>query len=63
MIKKTSGLILILLGVLSLIIGFIYHVGLAGIPYQDPTPELTEKYMHYQSIGYTFYKIGFFALN
>ena len=29
---------------LFILLGFIYDLIFAGIPYQDPTPEMTQKY-------------------
>jgi flagellar biogenesis protein FliO len=62
--KKNSAIqkipqILISLGIIILIIGLYYEWVKAGIPYQDPTPELTQRYLNYLYIGYLLYKIGF----
>jgi uncharacterized membrane protein len=57
-IYKRISTISIIIGVLLLLIGFYYEAGKAGIPYQDPTPELMEKYKNYSDIGHTFYKVG-----
>ena len=59
MIKKKIGLILLIVGALIVVFGFVYDVMFAGIPYQDPTPELTQKYVYNVSIAYAFYKAGF----
>jgi hypothetical protein len=39
-------LLLIVDGVLLVFGGFIYDVMFAGIPYQDPTPEMSASYAH-----------------
>ncbi|MCX7747744.1 MAG: hypothetical protein N2645_12785 [Clostridia bacterium] len=59
MVMRRFGLFIIILGVVLILLGFIYEGILAGIPYQDPTPELLQKYMHYVNIGQTFYKFAF----
>jgi len=38
-------------GVLLLVAGFIYDVIFAGIPYQDPTPELAAAYARHAGIA------------
>ncbi|MFN5579889.1 MAG: hypothetical protein ACK49X_09780, partial [Akkermansiaceae bacterium] len=43
--------ILILFGILTVIGGFLYDVIFAGIPYQDPTPEMSERYDHHSGIA------------
>ena len=58
MIKKRIGWIVLLLGCVLLIMGFIFEMILAGIPYQDPTPALTQKYLNYVLVAYTLYKAG-----
>lgn len=58
-IKKRFGLFIIILGVVLIVIGVIYQDFMAGIPYQDPTPELQQKYNNYVNTGRTFYKFGF----
>jgi hypothetical protein len=45
-------------GVLLLIIGVIYDVIFAGIPYQDPTPEMSARYAFHSYIASIFYWIG-----
>ena len=58
MIKKRIGRFVLLLGIVLLIMGFIFEMILAGIPYQDPTPELTQKYMNYVFVAHILYKVG-----
>lgn len=36
--------VVIAIGMLMILIGFAYDVMFAGIPYQDPTPELAARY-------------------
>lgn len=43
----------LVVGFVICIVGFYYSVIKAGIPYQDPTPEMTKKYMLYMRIGDT----------
>lgn len=43
--------ILILMGILTVIGGFLYDVIFAGIPYQDPTPEMSARYDHHAGIA------------
>lgn len=38
-------------GVLLLVAGFVYDVIFAGIPYQDPTPELAAGYARHAGIA------------
>ena len=49
---------MLILGVLLIISGFIYDVFLAGIPYQDPTLEMTQKYNFHRSMANTIELIG-----
>lgn len=49
----------LIIGITVIIVGFYYSVIKAGIPYQDPPPELLEKYMFYMSIGENLMSIGF----
>jgi len=39
--------------------GFIYDVEFAGIPYQDPTPAMSERYHHYAHIAAVIRWFGF----
>lgn len=43
--------IFILFGILTVIGGFLYDVIFAGIPYQDPTPEMSARYDHHAGIA------------
>lgn len=51
-------LMLVLLGIIILFIGLYYVIIKAGIPYQDPTPELLQKYNNYTHTGHVFIKIS-----
>ena len=53
---KTAAIPLI--GALIVMSGFVYDVLFAGIPYQDPTPELQERYDFHSSVAGWFYKAG-----
>lgn len=45
-------------GALLLFAGFVYDVIFAGIPYQDPTPELAAAYARHAGIAATIRSIG-----
>ncbi len=38
-------------GILLIIIGFVYEVMFAGIPYQDPTPLMIQKFNFHKTIA------------
>lgn len=63
--KKVLNIILILIialiiaGIIILTIGLYYSVFKAGIPYQDPTPELQIQYEINYNIGNIMTKAGF----
>jgi hypothetical protein len=42
--KRGWPLLLIVAGLLLMVGGFVYDVMFAGIPYQDPTPEMSARY-------------------
>ena len=44
------------LGLIAL--GFIYDVMFAGIPYQDPTPEMTARYERHSQIASALMTVG-----
>lgn len=46
------------LGIVIVIMGFVYYFLFAGIPYQDPTPELQARYDFHGSVAGMFYKTG-----
>jgi hypothetical protein len=47
-----------LTGIGIIIIGFVYDVLFAGIPYQDPTPELQARYDFHSAVAGSLYKSG-----
>jgi len=66
--KRFWPVLLILLGLGIILSGFCYDVMFAGIPFQDPTPELTAQYMFHAHIaetirgaGFVIFLIGLFA--
>jgi len=46
------------IGIFILISGFIYDILFAGIPYQDPTPELQARYDFHSAVANGFYATG-----
>ncbi len=50
--------ILIIVGLVIWVAGFIYDVRFAGIPYQDPTPEMAAHYAHHAHIAAAIEWIG-----
>lgn len=51
--KPLLLLCLLAAGLLLLVAGFVYDVLFAGIPYQDPTPEMSARYARHASIAST----------
>ena len=49
--KHYWPLILAAAGLALVLGGFIYDVLFAGIPYQDPTPEMSARYAHHAHIA------------
>lgn len=49
--RRFGPLLLIVGGVLVVVGGFTYDVLFAGIPYQDPTPEMAARYAHHAHIA------------
>jgi len=60
-VKWLPALIL-LLGVVVFLAGFVYDVLFAGIPYQDPTPELAVRYAFHSAVAGVVYRLGAGAL-
>lgn len=59
---------LIAAGLVLVVAGFIYNVLFAGIPYQDPTPEMSANYDRHAHIasaicwcGFVFFLLGSFV--
>jgi threonine/homoserine/homoserine lactone efflux protein len=55
-------LFLLGLGLVVVVVGFFYDVSFAGIPYQDPTPEMSARYAHQSRIASRIYSVGGVAL-
>ena len=45
-------------GFALVLIGFVYDMLFAGIPYQDPTPEMQSRWVFHQSVADVFYVTG-----
>lgn len=56
--KRKLPLLGICLGVLLIFGGFMYDVMFAGIPYQDPSPEMTARYALHSRIASTICALG-----
>ena len=41
----------IAIGILLLLAGLIYDIAFAGIPYQDPTPEMSARYARHSRLA------------
>ena len=46
------------IGLLVVLIGFVYDVLFAGIPYPDPTPELQSKWEYHKVVAGNIYMSG-----
>ncbi len=51
--RRLWPFVLIVVGLFLLIGGFIYDVMFAGIPYQDPTPEMSARYARHAFVAST----------
>jgi len=51
MMKRFWPLLVIAAGICLLVGGFVYDVMFAGIPYQDPTPEMSARYARHSRIA------------
>lgn len=56
--RRYWPLVLIAAGLLLVIFGFAYDVMYAGIPYQDPTPEIAVEYARQAGIASTIRLFG-----
>ncbi|MDX1344950.1 MAG: hypothetical protein R3179_03550 [Sedimenticolaceae bacterium] len=54
--------LLLAAGTLLLVAGFVYDLLFAGIPYQDPTPELAASYDRHSAIATVIYWSGILTL-
>jgi hypothetical protein len=55
---RSWPLLLLGTGLLVVVVGFFYDVSFAGIPYQDPTPEMSARYAYHAHIAATIRSIG-----
>ena len=53
---------IIILGILLIVGGFMYDLFFAGIPYQDPTPEMTQRFNFNKSVASTIELIGLIVI-
>lgn len=58
-----------MIGIALVAAGFVYDLAYAGIPFQDPTPELTARWQHHgqvaavtRLVGYAITSLGSLAL-
>ncbi len=56
--KKIQPRILIAAGAFLMLFGFVYLAIFAGVPYQDPTPEMSASYTLHTRIGFTIFFCG-----
>ena len=56
------GYLGLLVGFSSIVIGFLYYVMFAGIPYQDQTPELQQRYDFHAGVAFYIEIIGVLIL-
>jgi len=54
--------LLIVSSIVIFVGGFIYDIFFAGIPYQDPTPEMSARFLFHSGIATIIYTIGFSGL-
>lgn len=47
------SLILCLTGIALIVLGFTYDIFFAGIPCQDPAPDMVSEYQFHSSVAYT----------
>ncbi len=55
-IMRTVSIVVLGLGLL--IVGFLYDLVFAGIPYQDPTPELQVAWEYHKGVADVIYSVG-----
>jgi UPF0716 family protein affecting phage T7 exclusion len=56
--KRFWPLTLIVAGLLLMTGGFVYDVMFAGIPYQDPTPEMSARYAYHSRVASMTFRTG-----
>lgn len=49
--KLLKPILIIVTGLGLIFLGFVYDIVFAGIPYQDPTPEMTASYVFHSRIA------------
>ncbi len=45
-------------GITLIFVSFVYNLLFAGIPYQDPTPELAARYAFHAAVANTLFQAG-----
>ena len=60
---KRIPFFLVVVGVCLIAAGFFYDVSFAGIPYQDPTPEMKAKFDYHAGIASKLMHIGVYPLS
>ncbi len=45
-------------GIVLIFVSFVYNLLFAGIPYQDPTPELVARYAFHAAVANTLFQAG-----
>ena len=58
MMKKKVTNYIIIIGIVLFVVGFYAMFIKAGLPYQDPTPEMTRRWMLYYNAGKATMPIG-----
>jgi len=53
---------LIILGIITILAGFVYDILFAGIPYQDPTPAMLASYNFHAQVASVIRWSGLFVL-
>ena len=59
---RVTGHAVFCIGTLLLVVGFVYDVTFAGIPYQDSTPAMQQRYDSHSGIAIALYAIGAVAM-
>ena len=52
----------VLLGIMLLVAGFVFEAVFNGMPYQDPTPEMTAQWQSNEMVARYFYLAGLVIL-
>jgi hypothetical protein len=59
---KRIVITLLIAGVVTFGAAFVYDVLFAGIPYQDPTPQLSARYQYHSAVAGSLYNVGLWLL-